>query len=103
MEEDLKDKKRRWDEDEERGTWGLKKRRGMEETGLSRGLKALHTEVEEHHLVMLEMMAIQWLEVQDKKLEKWMEKLAGEAQMLRSWGDRIITLLQKEELSMIEE
>jgi hypothetical protein len=49
------------------------------------------------------MTLIHRLEVQDKKLEKAVAELMGEAQRLRVQGERIIALLEAESLSEDEE
>jgi hypothetical protein len=55
------------------------------------------------HFVGLKMTLIHRLEVQDKKLEKVMAELMGEAQRLRVQGERIIALLEAEGSSEDEE
>jgi hypothetical protein len=51
----------------------------------------------------LEMTLIHWLEVQDKKLERVVAELMGEAQRFRMQGERIIALLEAEALTEDEE
>jgi hypothetical protein len=68
----------------------------------ARGLEMLHTKMVER-FVGLEMTLIHRLEVQDKKLEKAMAELMGEAQRLRVQGERVIALLEAEALSEDEE
>jgi hypothetical protein len=73
------------------GTWGTrgqKRKRGTEMV---------------ERFVGLEMTLIHRLEVQDKKLEKAVAELMGEAQRLRVQGERIIALLEAEALSGDEE
>jgi hypothetical protein len=53
--------------------------------------------------VGLEMTLIHRLEVQDRKLEKAVAELVGEAQKLRAQGDRIIALLEAEDSSEDDE
>jgi hypothetical protein len=53
--------------------------------------------------VGLEMTLIHRLEVQDRKLEKAVAELVGEAQKLRVQGDRIIALLEAEDSSEDDE
>jgi hypothetical protein len=62
---------------------------------------AVHEMVE--HFVGLEMTVIHQLEVQDKKMEKFVAELIGEAQRSRTQGERIIALLEAEDSSEDEE
>jgi hypothetical protein len=105
-EEDSGDKRRRVGEDGEewgmRGTWGQKRKRGTDDVEEARGLETLHTGMVER-FVGLEMTLIHRLEVQDRKLEKVVVELMGEAQRLHVQGERIIALLEAEALSEDEE
>jgi hypothetical protein len=85
-----------------RGTRGQKRKRGTDDAEEAWGLKTLHTEMVER-FVGLKMTLIHRLEVQDRKLEKAVAELVGEAQRLRVQGERIIALLEAEALSEDEE
>jgi hypothetical protein len=105
-EEDSGDKRRRTGEDGEergtRGTRGQKRKRTTDDAEEARGLETLRTEMVER-FVGLEMTLIHRLEVQDRKLEKAVAELVGEAQKLREQGDRIIALLEAEDSSEDDE
>jgi hypothetical protein len=84
------------------GDAGSEEEEGTDDAEEARGLETLRTEMVER-FVGLEMTLIHRLEVQDRKLEKAVAELVGEAQKLRAQGDRIIALLEAEDSSEDDE